>query len=204
MKRIRIASLATPVIISITIFSSVAFSQSSTIAYDLIHEENIMLKVSPTIWSRPTEDHSSRLLYYKKPAPDLGARKYVLVSKTTGRRLFEQDQVWLTAGKQALLVYKLDANGMKQFEAIYDFNGKMLSRIEFDSTAGVAPMFYFDDGQYIGVDYYTGLFHVVNPSKNVYKKIPVFDKPSKLEYSESILYGSLYCYGSFENRLSLL
>jgi len=194
MKCSRIFLLKSSVIFSFLIVNNIVLSQAHTITYALIKEEPITLKVSPTIWSRPTEDQSSRLLYYKKPAPDLGPRKYVLVSKVTGKRFFENTISWPTVGKGALLAYKLDANGKKEYEAIYDFDGNMLSKIKFDSTDKVAPMYYFDDGQYIGVDYYTGMFHVVNPSRKVYKKIPILDPPAALDYEMGLTHddGMLY------------
>lgn len=171
----------------------------TALSYQVVEQDTVMISVSSTIWSKPNENQSARLLYYKKSATDLGSKKEVLVARNTGERLFENTISWPTVGSQAFLVYELNETGKKELEAIYDVNGNLLSKIEFDSTSRVSgggrkAYYYFDDGQYGGVDFYTGLFHIVNPERDVYKKIPVLDPPVPLDYEMGLTHqdGILY------------
>jgi len=161
--------------------------QADSLSWGLVSEDSVFLDIDPVIWSRPSEEHSSRLLYYKRPAPELGLNAMEMVSWETGVRLFGRTEKGeidpLPPNYRALLKTQSVDSGVAK--TIYDLNGNLLSTITFDSP-DVQDQYYFDNGEYIGVDYKRGFFHVVIPVRGIYRKIPALDSPNALDYDTGI------------------
>ncbi|NQT23761.1 hypothetical protein HQ585_00240 [candidate division KSB1 bacterium] len=163
------------------------------LTYSIAEEEKIG-KFYDGAWSKPEQSKSSRLLHYKTEKMISGKKKDVLFSKASGKNIFTGSG-WLTVNKQAYVKAKNFEGPPYQVYEIYDLNGKLLSTVEFNkpNTFGwdgpyksviwtVKPYYYFDDGQFGGVDFEEGMFHIVNPSKNIYKEIPVLIPPIPIKY----------------------
>lgn len=176
---------------------------NKNLSYNLIEEETIG-KFYNGVWSKPEQSKSSRLVLYKTEKMISGKKKSVMVSKTSGKNVFTGSE-WLTANKQAYVKAKNFDGPPYQLYEIYDLDGKLLSTVEFNkpNTYGwdgpyksviwtVKPYYYFDDGQFGGVDFEEGKFHIVIPSKNIYKEIPVFEPPIQLEYDEALPHDFAY------------
>jgi len=162
------------------------------LTYNVTEEEKIG-KFYDGAWSKPEQNRSSRLLHYTAEKVISGKKKDVLFSKASGKNVVT-GSYWLTVNKQAYVKAKHFDGPPYQLYEIYDLNGNLLSTVEFNkpNTFGwdgpyekviwtVKPYFFFDDGQYIGVDFDPGVLHFVNPNLNVYKEIPIFDPLVVLE-----------------------
>jgi len=173
------------------------------LTYNVTEEEKIA-KFYDGAWSKPEQNKSSRLLHYTTEKMISGEKMDVMVSKASGKNIFTGSN-WFTANNQAYVKAKNFDGPPYQVSEIYDLNGKLLSTVEFNkpNTFGwdgpyesviwtIKPYYYFDDGQFGGVDFEEGMFHIVNPSKNVYKEIPVFKPPIPLEYDEGLNHDYAY------------
>lgn len=149
------------------------------LTYSITKEEKIALTCIDNAWSKSERNKSSRLLHYTTEKMISGRKKSVMVSKASGKNVFTGSG-WLTVNKQAYVKAKNFDGPPYQVYEIYDLDGKLLSTVEFNkpNTFGwdgpyekviwtVKPYFFFDDGQYIGVDFDPGVLHFVNPNLNV-------------------------------------
>ena len=170
--------------------------------YSVVEEENIG-KIYNPVWSTSDESKSSRLLHYKTQKEISGKIEDVLVSKQFKKDIFLGNG-WLTTGKQAFVKAKYFDGPPYQVYEIYNLNGKLLSTVQFNKPNKfgwdgpykktiwtVKPYFFFDDGQYVGIEYNSGVLHFVNPPKNVYKEIPIFNPVVGLEEDTEVS-GSQY------------
>ncbi|NHZ84788.1 MAG: hypothetical protein GWP19_02790 [Planctomycetia bacterium] len=163
--------------------------------WELVQEEAISSSLRALVWSKPSRDKSSRLIYYKRPAAGY-KKKYEFMNKDNETAIFGGPFLTgtetLMQGKRAILRGTLTLDGVpvdhipegehgKWHYQIVDFNNNVLANVDFNKPS-VKFFAAFDGGEFAGIDYNKRELHLVIPSKNIYKVISVSKVPLGYDY----------------------